>query len=755
MWPVSFAPIRLPASLTAAAGRAAGRAALLAAGLALAACGGAGGSGPVSPSAVRPPPAPPAPAPAPDYDTAEYRRSTAAVAANVLPAWSAGASGAGVVMGFVDSGIDATSAEFAGRILPASRDVSGLGRGILDETGHGTAVAGVAAAARNASGPVGIAPAASLAVMRADNGDCTDGCRYNDSAIAAGLDAAVAAGARVINLSLGGTGGSPVLRNAFARVTASDVVLVVSAGNDSSPEVDPLATAALAAGGRGAVLVAGSVNSDGSIADFSNRAGAAATNYIAALGTGVRSFDHLGTAYLYSGTSFSAPAISAGIALLAQLFPDLGASQLVSILLDSADDAGAPGTDAVHGRGLLNIGRAIAPAGQAMLAGTAVPVPLGAGGALGSAFGTGLAGGRGLGSVEITDRYSRQYRVALGMGLRPATRARLSAQLERPAMESASLAASLGGLSASMDLRAAHRATGLAAAGFAPDDVAHLGLAQRGLDARAGLRTPLREARLRIAHGGMTISAASGQLSGALLPGSAAGGFVTPDAYAADDGAARAGSRAVAAESRHGAFTLAFSASAARLMLPLSPGLSRIAHQSRMAIGARYAEGPVAMGLMLADTNDDGAFMGTRLAPEYGLKGGRSQQIGVAADIALSGLTLRLAATRGWHRPDLSAGGLLVADGRLISQAWSAMAETPLAGGLVSLRASGPLVVESGRFRLANGAGVTAAADGREQAFELGWESHGLRLAAYHRADAGHVAGLSDSGGAITLSRRF
>ncbi|MCP6336197.1 S8 family serine peptidase, partial [Klebsiella pneumoniae] len=76
-----------------------------------------------------------------------------------------------------------------------------------------------------------------------DNGDCADGCNYTDNAIAAGIDGAVSAGAKVINISLGGSSANIMLRNAFARASSSGTVIVVSAGNDGKGEVDPLAVA--------------------------------------------------------------------------------------------------------------------------------------------------------------------------------------------------------------------------------------------------------------------------------------------------------------------------------------------------------------------------------------------------------------------------------------------------------------------------------------------------------------------------------
>jgi hypothetical protein len=87
---------------------------------------------------------------------------------------------------------------------------------------------------------------------------------------------------------------------------------------------------------------------DGSrtMATFSNKAGTGASRYLTAIGVRVRAPDQTGTTFLWSGTSFSAPVITGAAALLASAFPNLTGQQIMAILLSSADDAGAPGTDA-------------------------------------------------------------------------------------------------------------------------------------------------------------------------------------------------------------------------------------------------------------------------------------------------------------------------------------------------------------------------------------------------------------------------
>jgi subtilisin family serine protease len=728
---------------------------------ALAACGGAGGAGPAplssTPAAVTPTPTPaPTPAPTINYDTAEYRRSTAPVQSNAISAWQAGATGQGVTIGFIDSGIDTSSPEFAGRIAPASRDVSGQGRSVQDTSGHGTAVAAVAAAGRNDSGVLGVAFAATIASFRADNGQCSDGCNYTDSAIAAGLDAAVAAGARVVNISLGGSSAAPNLRSAFNRAVNAGAVVVLSAGNDAQAQPDALPVAALAATGSGNILIAGSIDSSGAISSFSNRAGTAQNNFLVAVGEGVRSFDHTGQAFLYSGTSFSAPTVSGAAALLAQAFPNLTGARIAEILLSTADDLGAPGPDAVYGRGRLNVARAMAPIGQTSLAGTTIAVNAAANGSLGTALGNGLSGGAGLADVPVTDQYDRVYSFALGSTLRTASAGRLAGRLESARLETSSIDLSEGPLTASLALRTTPFRPSGAADAFRADtpSEAHLGLAHRGVDRLAASRNPLRETRFALRAGNAGLTVASGRLAGETLPGTAVGGFLADDGLSPDEGTGTSGRQLVMADVTRGPLTLAFAASSRRMPLPQTPGLSRSARQDRVVAAAAFARGPFALALQAADTQDSGALLGTRLDPSFGLLGGRTRSLGAAATLGHGGASLRLAGTQGWVSPHTGSSGLLRADGELLTRSWSATLAMPVGGSLLSARLAQPLAVVGGRFRLANGTPLDAAVTAQESVVELGLETGlfgaPLSLAAFHRADAGNIAGASDTGAALT-----
>ncbi|MGC6518724.1 MAG: S8 family peptidase [Candidatus Puniceispirillaceae bacterium] len=115
------------------------------------------------------------------------------------------------------------------------------------------------------------------------------------------------------------------------------------------------------------------------IANFSNGCGVAARYCLAAPGVRVLSTLHADDTEigfprtkeygLYSGTSMAAPVVSGAAAVVKSKAPNLTARQVVDILLRTATDLGAPGTDLVYGHGLVNLARALQPIGQQNAAG--------------------------------------------------------------------------------------------------------------------------------------------------------------------------------------------------------------------------------------------------------------------------------------------------------------------------------------------------------------------------------------------------
>ncbi|MGF1453718.1 MAG: S8 family serine peptidase [Opitutales bacterium] len=181
-------------------------------------------------------------------------------------------------------------------------------------------------------------------------------------AVAEAIVDAVAAGADVVNLSLGSYGDSPALAQAVALAQAHGVVIVAAAGNDNSG--DPLYPAAYSA-------VFGTSATDGKPqrAAFSNR-GASVSVAGPGVGVTVPGYDpETGDPanVLASGTSFAAPLFSASIAgVMTEL--GISAAEAATRLTETARDLGQPGHDPHLGAGLPDLARATRDPDEAIAA---------------------------------------------------------------------------------------------------------------------------------------------------------------------------------------------------------------------------------------------------------------------------------------------------------------------------------------------------------------------------------------------------
>ncbi|MEO9610256.1 MAG: S8 family serine peptidase [Marinomonas sp.] len=225
--------------------------------------------------------------------------------------------------------------------------------------------------------------------------------------------------------------------NAVGRAATAGVVVVVAAGNGgdgSEPGIDPdqpdpFATSILQAG-NGNVIIVGSVDENGNVSDFSNRAGDQASSVILARGEAVCCVYDDGELFiteengqrfvtLFSGTSFSAPQVAGAVALLAQAFPNLTAAEIVEILLDSARDIGAAGDDAIAGVGIMDLAAAFAPSGATTVAGTGNVLRIADDALIGSSAMGDAPGAQTLSTI-VLDRYKRAYNYNLSGQLRSA-----------------------------------------------------------------------------------------------------------------------------------------------------------------------------------------------------------------------------------------------------------------------------------------------------------------------------------------------
>ena len=744
--------------------------------LALAGCGSGGGvnSTPTPPPPVTPPPPPPPPPPGSSFDTAEYQRSNAAVQARAISAYNAGATGQGVIAGVIDSGIDTASAEFAGRIHPQSADLVG-NRGLQDVGGHGTAVSSVLLGAKNDSGTHGVAFNSTLLVLRTDGvGSCgTDGCDHDDNDMAEAVDLARTVGARVINISLGGSPANFNLRNAIDRATAAGLVIVISAGNefdtDPTNAVNPDLLAQIARDpiARGQVIIAGATDSNQQIAAFSNRAGNSAAYYLTALGVRVRAPDESGTAFLWSGTSFAAPVVSGAVALLAQAFPTLTGKQIVDLLLRTTTDLGATGVDTIYGNGELNIERAFQPQGQTSLAQAAVPVSLKSNGILATAMGdaTRKGGPRGV----VLDDFGRAYDIDFSGSLATAAIApRLGTALQNGI--DTGLAGSSG---LSIALTVARRSDGVG-----PE---RLDLSPRE---RAQARAIAGSVITRLDRNSQ-VALGIGRGSDTLLDSTDFGraiSFVVADNAAQSLGFSSRPDISLAY--RHGIGRVALSMSGETgdvrvwnddLNRLQKPGY-RNSKYMRSRAGADSRFGPLKLGVAGTLLEESGTILGATTNLWTGDSGAKSWFVDTMAQLALGGdWQLGGAYRRGWTR--LDATGLRPERDWLQTDAWSFDATRTgilTRGDLWALRVSQPLRVRSGGINLSLPVSydysslsatfgrqfVSLAPEGREQVVETSYSSPfaggWITANAFWRQEPGHIETAPDDLGlALRFNRKF
>jgi len=249
--------------------------------------------------------------------------------------------GKGVTIAILDSGVSPHSTFGQGRVQHI--DI-GMGKnGTSESDGHATAVAALAAG--GSPGAMGVAPGANLLSIRVTNSEGTS----DIFTLAQGIQAAVDAGAQIINISLGSYNDSAVLSRMIAYATEHGSVIVASAGNDQAtqmtwPAADPR------------VISVGSVDGAGQQPTFSN----SGENLTAsAPGLGLNTAWPGNQIVSFDGTSGSAPLMSGAIAAVMSLNPGFTAQQAAAFLTTYSADAGAPGQDPDYGYGTIDVGYAL------------------------------------------------------------------------------------------------------------------------------------------------------------------------------------------------------------------------------------------------------------------------------------------------------------------------------------------------------------------------------------------------------------
>jgi thermitase len=266
-------------------------------------------------------------------------------------AWSLGASGVGVTVAVVDTGIALTNPELAGRIATNPGETGGgketnhvdddhdgyvddwqgwdwvAGDSVpADENGHGTHVSGTIAAPQDAVGVAGVAPDARILPLRVLDASGSG----SGSAVASAFDLAGRLGIPVVNASLGSSGLSTAQRTAINA--HPNTLYVIAAGNDGhNNDTTPTYPCAIPAAN---IVCVGATDNRDTRASFSN-VGATSVDLFAP-GVGVLSTYGAGYGSM-SGTSMATPHVAGTLALMRQAAPTLSAAQLKQGVLDGAD----------------------------------------------------------------------------------------------------------------------------------------------------------------------------------------------------------------------------------------------------------------------------------------------------------------------------------------------------------------------------------------------------------------------------------
>jgi thermitase len=262
--------------------------------------------------------------------------------------WDITTGSTSVPVAIIDSGVDPSHPDLYGKLM-AGYNFLGNNTDTHDVLGHGTAVAGTAAAMTNSGlGVAGLAwanPIIPLVVLDSNN--------YATYAnIASAITWAADHGAKAINISIGGPSSSSTLQNAVDYAWNKGVVIAASAMNNSS--TTPYYPAAL-----NHVMAVGATDQNDNLASFSNYG-----NWITVTAPGdwIYTTNNGGGYGYWYGTSFASPQVAALAALLFSANPALTNSQVVDLIKNNSDDLGAAGFDANYGWGRINAYRALAAA---------------------------------------------------------------------------------------------------------------------------------------------------------------------------------------------------------------------------------------------------------------------------------------------------------------------------------------------------------------------------------------------------------
>lgn len=217
-------------------------------------------------------------------------------------AWSRNIKGKGIKIAVIDTGVDGTHPELAGRVLPGYNAITDNDAS-MDDHGHGTHCSGSVAGLN-----VGMAPEASIVPVKFLD---KDGSGTLEDAVKA-IDWATKQDVQIMSNSWGGGGYSKALEDVIKAAQAKGIVFIAAAGNERNNNDR---TKSYPASYDDVIAVAASTPADG-LASFSNYGQESV--YVAAPGTDIYSSVIGGKYATWSGTSMATPHVAGALALMLQ-----------------------------------------------------------------------------------------------------------------------------------------------------------------------------------------------------------------------------------------------------------------------------------------------------------------------------------------------------------------------------------------------------------------------------------------------------
>ncbi|MNX58910.1 Thermophilic serine proteinase precursor [compost metagenome] len=260
-------------------------------------------------------------------------------------AWDVNMGSKKTLLAIVDTGVDYNHPDLAGRV-DKGYDFINNDEDAMDDQGHGTHCAGIAAAGTNDGvGIAGLAPGVSILAVKVLS--ASGGGSYES--VASGITYAADRGAHVISMSLGGGASSQAIQDAVNYAISKGSLVVAAMGNNGRESKSYPAAC-------DGVMAIGATDINDAKASFSQygswiSVGAPGHNILSTIP---------GNKYaVYSGTSMATPYAAGLAALVKDTFPSLTANQIRERIEKSADDVGTAGFDKMFGHGRINAAAAV------------------------------------------------------------------------------------------------------------------------------------------------------------------------------------------------------------------------------------------------------------------------------------------------------------------------------------------------------------------------------------------------------------